>query len=448
MKNEAVIALLTTKTMSETDQYLSEKEARNLPDDLSHLAKKLIGQNGQKKEDVFRNTGLSRDYLYKVLRGVKRVKERDYILAVCLAAGLDLIDTGIMLEAYHLEPLSLDNERDVLLIHSILSSSGLDDTSRLLESGGWHPVRTSLKDPSEDLHPYFMKDICPDNIEISYTGPDGWKIFVKASVPSEGIALEYRQNGLEKSVLCKKNGSVIDPVATKIWCCYLEGMIWKEIRGRIENSGYQQDTGSRILSVTCKDTESAVRTLTAQPGLYARQEQPVIMEEVYQNDAFYQISREPSGCTTYLKSRTESLTYFFLHFLTGSDRLYNALYEAENRPEFSICGCDMEELGGADDRDIAVFLRMQRDMKLWRLQNGYLHPEPAYYGMENLPGKEEREKIREDRKTAGKFGVKEENIRNASYQHRSSFKSQTKTAPYGTSDTEKSGYIMSHTQKN
>lgn len=437
MKNEAVIALLTTKAMSETDQYLSEKEARDLPDDLSHLAKKLIGQNGQKKEDVFRNTGLSRDYLYKVLRGVKRVKERDYILAICLAAGLDLIDTGVMLESYHLDPLSLDNDRDVLLIHSILSSSGLDDTNRLLESGGWHPVRTSPKDPSGDLHPYFMKHICPGNIEISYAGPDGWKIFAKASVPSEGIALEYHQNGLEKSVVCRNNGNDIDPVAAKIWCCYLEGMIWKEIRGRIENSGYQQDTGSRILSVTCKDTKSTARPLPAQSWLYARQEQPVIMEEVYQNDAFYQINREPSGCTTYLKSRTESLTYFFLHFLTGSDRLYNALYGTENRPEFSICGCDMEELDGADDRDIAVFLRMRRDMKLWRLQNGYLYPEPAYYGIRNLPGKEEREKIREDRETAGQFSVKEENIRKVSYQHRSSFRSQTEAAHCGTSDTEK-----------
>lgn len=448
MKNEAFIALLITKTMSETDQYLSEKEARDLPDDLSHLAKKLIGQNGQKKEDVFRNTGLSRDYLYKVLRGVKRVKERDYILAVCLAAGLDLIDTGIMLETYHLEPLSLDNERDVLLIHSILSSSGLDDANRLLESGGWHPVRTSPKDPSGDLHPYFMKDICPGNIGISYAGPDGWKIFAKASVPSEGITLEYRQNGLEKSVICKDNGNDIDPAAAKIWCCYLEGMIWRKIRDRIENSGYQQDTGSRILSVTCRNIKGAVRTLPVQSGLCAQQGHPVIMEEVYQNDSFYQISREPSGCTAYLKSRTESLTYFFLHFLTGSDRLYCALYGTENRPEFSICGCDMEELDGADDRDIAVFLRMQRNMKLWRLQNGYLHPEPAYYRMKNLPGKEEREKARGERKTVGHFDAETENNRQPAYQHIFSDSQSVEITLHRTSDTEKIGYIMPHMKKN
>lgn len=49
MKNQAFIATLLLYPAEEVQAMLSAKEGRTLPADLSHLAKFLIGQGGQKK---------------------------------------------------------------------------------------------------------------------------------------------------------------------------------------------------------------------------------------------------------------------------------------------------------------------------------------------------------------------------------------------------------------
>lgn len=79
--------------------------------------------------------------------------------------------------------------------------------------------------------------------------------------------------------------------------------------------------------------------------------------------------------------------------------LYHALYGARENSVFSIYGCDLDELPGAEDQDIALFLRMKREMKLWRAEHGYLHAFAAEPVLQNVPGKEEREQIRKEAKT-------------------------------------------------
>ena len=390
MKNQAFIATLLLYPAEEVQAMLSEKEGRTLPADLSHLAKFLIGQGGQKKEDVFRSTGLSRDYLYKVLRGVKNVKERDYILAICLAAHLDLVDTAIMLDAYHLDALSIGDERDVLLIHALSHKMGMEGANHLLATSGLHTVRVSPKDSMEDYACTRMQDINVTKMKITYTMDNGWDIQVTAEVPTENKSLLYTQAGTVKQMIClenEQNISISDSEMSmdRVLFCYLEGMIWQEIQKQLEALGNHEEKDLFICAV---------------PGTAS-----YILSEVSSGSYFYQMIRETNGCTTYLRSDRSRMTYFFLHFFTGSDALYHALYGMGENNVFSLYGCDLDELPGAEDQDIALFLRMKREMKLWRAEHGYLHASIAGHVVQNVPGREERKQIRKEEREAGTTGI-------------------------------------------
>ena len=390
MKNQAFIATLLLYPAEEVQAMLSEKEGRTLPADLSHLAKFLIGQGGQKKEDVFRSTGLSRDYLYKVLRGVKNVKERDYILAICLAAHLDLVDTAIMLDAYHLDALSIGDERDVLLIHALSHKMGMEGANHLLAASGLHTVRVSPKDSMEDYACTRMQDINVTKMKITYTMDNGWDIQVTAEVPTANKSLLYTQAGATRQMICRENGqniSISDSEMSmdRVYFCYLEGLIWQEIQKQLEAFGNHEAKDSFICAV---------------PGTATH-----ILSEVSSGAYFYQMIRETNGCTTYLRSDCSRITYFFLRFFTGSDALYYALYGMGENNVFSIYGCDLDELPGAEDQDIALFLRMKREMKLWRAEHGYLHASIAGQVVQNVPGREEREQIRREERKAENTGV-------------------------------------------
>lgn len=384
MKNQAFIATLLLYPAEEVQAMLSAKEGRTLPADLSHLAKFLIGQGGQKKEDIFRSTGLSRDYLYKVLRGVKNVKERDYILAICLSAHLDLVDAAIMLDAYHLDALSIGNERDVLLIHALSHKLGMEDTNRLLTTAGLHTVRVSPKASAEDHMNAMIRDIKITRMQIAYTADNGWNIQVTAEVPAENKSIHYTQAGTDRKMSYQENEqnlsiSDTDLSMDRVLFCYLESMIWQEIWKQLEIFGNHEAKDSFICAV---------------PGTA-----PHILSEVAFGSYFYQLIRESNGCTTYLRSDCSKMAYFFLRFFTGSDMLYHALYGTRENNTFSIYGCDLDELPGAEDQDIALFLRMKREMKLWRAEHGYLHASAAEPALQNVPGKEEREQIRKEAKT-------------------------------------------------
>lgn len=390
MKNQAFIATLLLYPAEEVQAMLSEKEGRALPADLSHLAKFLIGQGGQKKEDVFRSTGLSRDYLYKVLRGVKNVKERDYILAICLAAHLDLADTAIMLDAYHLDALSIGDERDVLLIHALSHKMGMEGANHLLATSGLHTVRVSPTDSMEDYACTRMQDINVTKMKITYTMDNGWDIQVTAEVPTENKSLLYTQAGTAKQMICQENEqnlsiSDTDLSMDRVLFCYLESMIWQEIWKQLEIFGNHEEKDLFICAV---------------PGTAS-----YILSEVSSGSYFYQMIRETNGCTTYLRSDCSRMTYFFLRFFTGSDALYHTLYGMGENNVFSIYGCDLDELPGAEDQDIALFLRMKREMKLWRAEHGYLHASIAGHAVQNVPGRKEREQIRKEERETENTGA-------------------------------------------
>lgn len=224
MKNMSFIAFILSHTKEETREFITKKEARILPDDLSKRAKFLIGQNGKKKEDVFRETGLSRDYLYKVLRGAKKVKERDYILTVCLAAHLDLVDAYILLKTYSLPELNLNNERDVLLIHAINQKVGFNAANDLLQPAGYHALRTSPKDEKDDVAPLRFNDIKVEKINIAFNKKQEYMEVSAVGYIRNNIKIEYTSCNGETNTTCDVNDTQL-----KAYQYLLEGIVWQEL---------------------------------------------------------------------------------------------------------------------------------------------------------------------------------------------------------------------------
>lgn len=339
MKNMSFIAFLLSHTKEEIIGYLSEKEARNLPENLSQKAKYLISQDGKKKEDVFRETGLSRDYLYKVLRGDKKVKERDYILAICLAAHLDLFDTGLMLCMYGLSELQLNSERDVLLIHAINGKIGLEETNKLLLSAGFHKIRTSPKDNVNDISPVRFEDI--DITKLAIRFEENNRISASATAIANGdIELRYSACDGKQNCICGKNNA-----GAEAYKYLFEGMIWNEIAKRIQ--------------VECTNGDTIICPIHSDNG-------QKIIAETERREKYYQIVRHADGHMIYSASARNALPYLLALSQEGTAIIYKTLYGTIEKPNFLIYGGDLEELEYAEDIDIAIFLRMRREIKEWR----------------------------------------------------------------------------------
>lgn len=339
MKNMSFIAFLLSHTKKEIIDYLSEKETRNLPENLSQKAKYLISQDGKKKEDIFRETGLSRDYLYKVLRGEKKIRERDYILAICFAAHLDLFDAGLMLCMYDLGKLQLSNERDVLLIYALNSKTGLEETNNLLLSAGFHKIRTSPKDDINDTSPVRFEDIEITKLDIGFE-KNNWVSVSARAIAKEDISLEYSTNNGKQKCICSKNN-----VRAKVYKYLFEGMVWNETAKRMRVECTNENT---MIHQICSDNEQK------------------IIAETKRGEKYYQIVRYADGHMIYSASICDALPYLLVQAKDDMSAIYKVLCGTIEKPDFLIYGGDLEELEHAEDIDVAVFLRMRREIREWR----------------------------------------------------------------------------------
>lgn len=363
MENMSFIAFMMSHTAEDVSAYLEKKAKRDLPDNLSKLAKYLIKQDGQKKEDIFRSTGLSRDYLYKVLRGVKKIKERDYILAICLAAHMDLIDTQIMLEAYGLPALSIDAERDVVIIHAINGKMGLEKTDKMLLSAGIHKVCVSPEN-KEDDSPISFSDLQIEQIDVTYDlRSHNFSICAKASVNDRTIF--YTSIDGKENEDCKNTDQK--------FLFLLHGIAWQKVRDLIVDTQKDHDE-TTMIPVYTKNGDA-------------------IIAETKSCGKYYQMIRYEAGNAVFSSSSQNARTYFYA-VCTHNTLLYRVLFGLKSDPDYVVMGGDLEELQGADDQDVAVCLRLKREVRIWRMEHGFVQTGISTYSINGISGKAERDQIR------------------------------------------------------
>lgn len=100
-----------------------------------------------KRTEIARITGISQDYLYKLLGGKKKTAEKDYVVAICIAIGMNLAETQHALEINEMPILSSRDLREHILITSITDKKGFFKTNAWLENAGFPLLRVNKDMP-------------------------------------------------------------------------------------------------------------------------------------------------------------------------------------------------------------------------------------------------------------------------------------------------------------
>ena len=138
-----ILHLLKYGRGGEARVLAAQSGARDCPDGFVPFMDRMIAEHGISRKNVAVRSGLSQDYVYKLLRGDKHTDERDYILAMCFAIGMDLAQTQRALSSYGMPLLSEGDPRARVILLALRNRDGMDTLNRMLESAGFPLLRTS-----------------------------------------------------------------------------------------------------------------------------------------------------------------------------------------------------------------------------------------------------------------------------------------------------------------
>lgn len=151
--NIEIAHLMKYGSTEEIKAYFDKKRSLKRQDDFFSFINNKIDNSPYKRAEVAQRAGLSRDYVYKLLRGDKKTTERDYILALCFALKLDILDTQHALELYPFPVLDDEDPRSAVIKTGIMTELDLDTMNEWLEKASFPLIRTSPDMPSAEVGP-------------------------------------------------------------------------------------------------------------------------------------------------------------------------------------------------------------------------------------------------------------------------------------------------------
>lgn len=101
----------------------------------------MISRYKIKRSDISRITGISQDYLYKILSGTKHTAQIDYIIAICCVIGMNGAETQHALSINGMPVLNEKDPRDKLILESLDDSVSLYKLNDRLEKAGYPWLR-------------------------------------------------------------------------------------------------------------------------------------------------------------------------------------------------------------------------------------------------------------------------------------------------------------------
>lgn len=91
--------------------------------------------------DVIRRSGISRNYVYNILNGIKKKPGRDKVLALCIGSSMTFSETQKALEIAGLAPIYPRNDRDVWIAVAINQGvSSVLQVNLMLEKQNMEPL--------------------------------------------------------------------------------------------------------------------------------------------------------------------------------------------------------------------------------------------------------------------------------------------------------------------
>ena len=101
MNEDELLYLLKHGRADEVRFIFKDIQAKSYPEDFSTFIDTMIKEHKIKRKNIAIRSGLSQDYTYKLLRGDKKTTERDYILAICIAIGMNLAQVPVKFIGNH-----------------------------------------------------------------------------------------------------------------------------------------------------------------------------------------------------------------------------------------------------------------------------------------------------------------------------------------------------------
>lgn len=133
------------------------------PHDFVMFMDQIIHGNKMKRKDIIARSGLDPDYAYKLLNGRKKTRERDYILALCIGAGLNIQQTQHALICSGMLPLSDSDTRSRIIIMGIQSNLSVYHINGHLEDQHLPMIRISGDMPSAAISDSFRWEPTSDS---------------------------------------------------------------------------------------------------------------------------------------------------------------------------------------------------------------------------------------------------------------------------------------------
>lgn len=140
---EHILGQTSTANIAE---YLAENAESLLSDaqPFSAYMREMLRKYGKTQQEVFLQADFPERFGYKILSGEKHTRQRDYILRICYAAGMDLTETQKALTLYGMAPLYARIPRDAVLMIAFNQRKGtILDVNALLSSHKLPTLKTS-----------------------------------------------------------------------------------------------------------------------------------------------------------------------------------------------------------------------------------------------------------------------------------------------------------------
>lgn len=138
--------ILANASGFEAASYLREQSEELLtqPRPFSHYMHQMLRKYGKTQQEVFLQADFPERFGYKLLSEEKHTKQRDYILRICYAAGMDLAETQRALTLYGMAPLYARIPRDAVLMIAFNRHKGsILDVNALLSAHKLPTLKTS-----------------------------------------------------------------------------------------------------------------------------------------------------------------------------------------------------------------------------------------------------------------------------------------------------------------
>ena len=151
MINSELLRLLKYGQQDEIRARIGAEQKKEYANSFPMFMDEMLSEYKVKRKDIAVRSGLSQDYLYKLLRGDKKTTERDYILAICISIGMNLAQIQHALKIYGMPMLSDRDLRSHVIMVGIEDGRDIYDIDSFLEKAGFPYLKVSPDMPSAEI---------------------------------------------------------------------------------------------------------------------------------------------------------------------------------------------------------------------------------------------------------------------------------------------------------